>query len=77
MHVNTNVCPCLFVLGRMHLFSLYLGCNQLVGTLPSTFGALSKLRRLDLNGNRLRGQLPVAWRGMEVCGKPAAVHASS
>jgi hypothetical protein len=61
--ISAHVCSCL---GPCTLSRFFLGCNQLVGTLPSTFGALSKLQRLELNGNRLKGQLPMAWRGMEV-----------
>lgn len=34
------------------------------GTLPPSYGRLTKLRQLGLWGNRLRGPLPAAWSGM-------------
>jgi hypothetical protein len=34
------------------------------GTLPPSWGALKKLRALNLAFNRLKGSLPAAWVGM-------------
>lgn len=40
------------------LEELYLNSNEINGTLPTTFGSLSNLRRLQLTGNKLVGNIP-------------------
>jgi hypothetical protein len=41
-----------------------VGNTSLSGTLPPSWGALSKLRVLQLFVNTLSGPLPSAWSGM-------------
>ncbi len=40
------------------VYSLYLGQNNLVGTLPASLGNLRELYALDLNSNQLTGAIP-------------------
>eukprot|EP00884_Botryococcus_braunii_P007540 jgi/Botrbrau1/16788/Bobra.150_2s0018.2 len=44
-----------------HVIALCLAGNQLSGSLPSEWAALSQLRLLDLSHNRLEGSLPSEW----------------
>lgn len=48
-----------------HLAELYLGGNQLQGTLPADWAASTKLVQLYLNDNQLTGALPPAWGNMK------------
>ena len=45
-------------------FTVSLGHNNLVGTLPSSWGDASSIQRVFLEGNRLTGPLPESWGGM-------------
>ena len=41
--------------------SLEAGHNQLSGSLPDVSGALGHLNYLNLQGNQLKGTVPLAW----------------
>lgn len=45
-------------LSSLKVVDLYLSNNNLVGTLPSTFGKLSSLKVLHLQNNQLSGTVP-------------------
>ncbi|KAI8917460.1 hypothetical protein BC831DRAFT_387222, partial [Entophlyctis helioformis] len=47
------------------LFSLYeLSNTSLTGIIPASLGALTKLRMLDLNTNKLSGPVPAIFGNM-------------
>lgn len=57
--------PAAIVGSRVLVTSINMSSNAgLTGSLPVSWGRLSYLRTLDLNGCLLRGDLPDAWEGM-------------
>jgi Leucine-rich repeat (LRR) protein len=60
---NESYTPCSWYLVTCengHIVNLYLGGNQLTGSIPAALGNLSNLTSLDLGWNQLTGSIPAA-----------------
>lgn len=67
---NTNCTPCLWYGitcdNQDNIIGIDLYNNNLVGTIPSSLGELTKLRKLKLMNNDLSGTFPDIWSDLDV-----------